>query len=1101
MKEFLSSQKPDDDDEDGVYLSSLFQTWSFASQTSNDHLVSAVSAIIAQLLKAISTDIDLREHGLGICRSVLELPNAKLVSWSLSAPKHKEFVISPALRLLTEIVSFDGGSLARQLYSRRDLTFDTQVLSRNLSLRRTLADKDDDHRTRPTIRSNAVRYLLANLKFQNEATKADILQQFHLVKSLFDGIQGDSPQLIVEILTTLKSTVIDDGKLSRTAKGRIFNDRNLNSLAQLYRASHLLEPEEETQKSVVDILHDFMLLVCTQLEAGILQSSNGWYPPRKDINISERDFDASHDSRIDLRLDDVDDSTPQPIRNWTLSEFLQNLRPYKSSHERELFLAILGASPELVANYFQRRKSFAFDPKLTMTWIGYASTLFEVIRLPIPPFLGRRDGYGETPPPFTTVIENLLPQPLTQKVLTGCLNQTSSLIRLFAIRIIVIAFQKLREVLQSYRQAAVTGATKTWETAASRLLSEFGRRCPKFSDVVVAFRRTDKENLVEREAVTRLLSLYYEIVPQVALDAKFDISVALTSTLQDLDSITSSHGENGFKLLDLEHLLLIARRSPGISWWKKPQTLHYTPFLTLATLASDNLTQSGAVGSIELNNLLVAIVRDNGLLHMASDETATRAFLQSLSTIRQERSTLEFIDDCLQRTVRRPVKYEDDLDALITRVKGELPRIRPRFSLLLMTLVEQWPYVEKVRQAATQSIAKWLCHIMFYLRRIGEDLGLLNAVIEGLVAATSHSAVKKMLQTSLTTFVPTMELSNSQKHSDIASKAGNEPASINSIQKETPTFDITVLSPPTLDSKHAVLTKWSTKDVATAIEEGPLSSLLLLLSSSHPSIRLQARTALQHFSAKLQQSRYPERTQLYVLIGEALETASPYLAPRDGAPPAPLPAIAAALAARAVPVLADPAHPLYARLNAFLNRGPSWRVAHLARHWVADTLQRPAAELSAAAALDAALWRDVAWVLDWMADGVRAPADVEVLRRGAVFERVMALFAHPRLAPFRRVEVGAVEGAAGGGVARVRSLVLRLIGRVALVEGGATTLVTRAGVLAWLDVVVAAGWVDDAGKAVVLAIREAILQRCDQTRVAEWSSGTLVEEMSRLSSG
>ena len=1101
LKEFLLSEKPDDDDEDGVYLSSLFQTWSFASQTSNDHLISAVSALIAQLLKAASTDIDLREHGLGVCRSVLQLPNAKLVSWSLSAPKHKEFVISPALRLLTEVVSFDGGSLARHLYSRRDLTFDAQVLSRNLSLRRTFEEKGDDHRARPTIRSNAVRYLLANLKFQNEGVKADILQQFHLIRSLFDGIQDDSPLLIAEILGSLKSTVIQDGRLSRTVKGRVFNDRNLNSLAQLYRANHLVEPEEG-KESVIDMAHEFMLLVCTQFEAGVLQSSSGWYPPRKDVNIAEQDFENDGDVRVDLRLDSVDDLAPQAIRNWTLSEFIQTLRPYKSNHERELFLAILGAAPELVANYFQLRKSFAFDPKLTVTWIGYASTLFEVIQLPIPNFFGRRDSYGETPPPLATVMENLLPQPLTQKVLTNCLNQVSSLIRLFAIRIIVIAFQKLRDVLQCFRQAAIGGAAKIWETAASRLVSEFGRRCPKINDVVVAFRKTNKENLLESEAVTRLLSLYYEITPQVALDAKFDTSVALASALQGFDNSRSSNEEDGFKSLELDHLLLIARQSPGISWWKKPDALQYTPFLTLANLASNNLIQSGVIGSTELNGLLVAIIRDCGLFHMASDEFACRAFLQSLSTLRQERLALEFIDDCLQRTIRRPIKYEDDLDALITRVQGKLPSSRPRFSLLLMTLVEQWPYVEKTKQAAARSIAKWLCHMIFYLRQIGEDPGLLNAVVEELAAAAPDGAVKAILRSSLTTFTPTVELVNSIEPSNKPSSREIKATSTRLISKEAASFDISVLSPPALDPKNTALTKWSNKDVTTVIEEGGLASLILLLSSSEPSIRLQARNALQRFSAKLQQSHHPERTQLYLLIGETLETASPFLSPTDGTPSTPLPSIASTLAARAVPVLADPSHPLYAKLNGFLNRGPAWSVPGLARHWCALTLLAPPDEpASAAADADAALWREAAWVLAWMADGVRGPADVEVLRRGAVFERVMALFAHPALRPFRRVDVGeGAERTAGSVVSRIRSLVLRLIGRVALVEGGATTLVTRAGVLAWLDVVVTSGWVDDAAKAVVAAIREAVLQRCDRARVAEWSSGTLVEEMSKLSS-
>lgn len=1039
---------------------------------------------MAQVLKAIATDIELREHGLGICRSVLKQEPAKLVSWSLSAPKYKEFIISPALRLLTEIVSFDGGAVARQLYSQRDFTFDTQVLSRNLSLRKSFAKGNEDGRQHPTVRSNAVRYLLASLKFQNEGAKADILKQFSVVTALFDRIQDDAPPLIVEILKVLRSHVIQDTALSRTIKGHVFNDRNLSSLCQLYRVDQLAEPATENERSVKDIARDFMLLVCTQSEAGVLRPSTGWYPIRSETDIAEQDFDASRERRMDLGLDGVDgydeSAAHRPVRNKTLADFLQMLRPYKSADERELFLAILRAAPELVANYFQQMRSFPFDPKLTATWIGYASMLFEVVQLAVPSFFGRKSGYGDVPPPLPIVIENLLPQPLTQKVLTTCLNQTSNLVRLFAVRIITVAFQKLQEILKSYNQAA-TGNAKAWETAASRLISEFSRRCPKMNDVVAAFRRAKRDNLVEREATTRLLSLYYEITPQVALDEKFDISIALTSTLQELDASDQAEDAHGLKLLVLDHLLRIARRSPEISWWKRPETLQYTPFLTLANVASNNLARSGAVGSTELEYLLEGIMRDNGLFLMRKDKLAAYAFLQSLSVLRQEKSPLEFVDDCLQRNIRRPIKYEDDLDALIMRVHGEDLSHSPRISLLLITLIEQWPFVEKTRQAAAHSIANWLRHLIFYLRQIGEDSKLLDAVVEDLVLGTADFDLKKTLQNPPTTSTPIAKLST-EVESQEAAPSTHQP------NHTVPSFDISVVAPLREDPKHTALTKWSTKDIPTAIEEGHLSSLILLLSSPHLSIRRQAIAALRQFSAKLPSSSYIERAQIYLLLGELLETAAPFLSSTHEGQP--LPYLVSTFAVRAIDVLTDPTHVLYAKLNAFLNKAPEWQVSWLASYWCMQVLLRPPEDDA-----EGAYWREVLWLLGWLGDGVRTAEDVEMLRKGGVFERVMALFGHPSLRAYRRVDVQQVETLGGSFQGRVRSLVLRVVGRVALVEGGATTLVTRAGVVAWLDVIVEAGWVDEDGVVVVKGIKDAILQRCERSRVVEWSAGLLEHDI------
>jgi len=59
------------------------------------------------------------------------------VKRGLDAPKHKEFVISPCLRLATEVTSFDGGVLAREIYKRREQTFDVATLRWNLGLLRT----------------------------------------------------------------------------------------------------------------------------------------------------------------------------------------------------------------------------------------------------------------------------------------------------------------------------------------------------------------------------------------------------------------------------------------------------------------------------------------------------------------------------------------------------------------------------------------------------------------------------------------------------------------------------------------------------------------------------------------------------------------------------------------------------------------------------------------------------------------------------------------------------------------------------------------------------------------------------------------------------
>ena len=138
LREFLDSQRPADvKDLERPMLGQLWQAWSFANQNNNDHLASSVSAILALLLRTLSSLLDFRDIGLLLCRTILQHQHLRLLKRGLDAPKHKEFVISPCLRLVTEVTSFDGGVLAREVYKQREQTFDVSTLRRNLGLVKT----------------------------------------------------------------------------------------------------------------------------------------------------------------------------------------------------------------------------------------------------------------------------------------------------------------------------------------------------------------------------------------------------------------------------------------------------------------------------------------------------------------------------------------------------------------------------------------------------------------------------------------------------------------------------------------------------------------------------------------------------------------------------------------------------------------------------------------------------------------------------------------------------------------------------------------------------------------------------------------------------
>ena len=63
--------------------------------------------------------------------------------------------------------------------------------------------------------------------------------------------------------------------------------------------------------------------------------------------------------------------------------------------------------------------------------------------------------------------------------------------------------------------------------------------------------------------------------------------------------------------------------------------------------------------------------------------------------------------------------------------------------------------------------------------------------------------------------------------------------------------------------------------------------------------------------------------------------------------------------------------------------------------------------------------------------------------------------------------------------------VLELLWRVTFVDGGSTTLVTRTGVLAWLDMM------GENRDSVVVEVKNRILETCDGAKIEEWSGFSL----------
>ena len=559
LLEFLNSDATEDEDDQVPSLSGLIQAWSFAAQASIDAQLSGIPDVIALLLRTISNLIEFRDFGVRLCKALLQKEQVKLFDRGLTAWKAREHLVAPCLRLLTEIVAFDGGSCARRLYAQRDVTF--KRLEAFLGMRQYHDDK-------AFLRSTAVPYLLANLQFQDKNVKSDILTQSRIVRALFHDIKDDPPDVVVQILKIVKESIVINDALPRASKSRLLTDTTLAQIAAVYQYQDKLD-SNRGDSSVVGIAHEFLLSACTTLDQGVLIKQNGWYPPSVEPAQAELKFHEPSYASYSIDKADANHVGRLTVRNTTLASFLQHLRPYGNVHDRELVLAIFESAPELVADYFLKRSSFSFDPKLTATWIGFSSFLFSVIQLDVPNHGRHTEESDHQPPPVSIALESILPQPLSQKSLTKCLNQSSDLMRFFVLRLLIAAFKKLQKVLSMWH---TDHDDPRWKHAAQSLKSRFCQRCPELSHVIAAFRSCADTKHMQKEALSRLLSLYYKITPHIALQEKFDISVMLADELSRNADGDIGGDDLHTSSLKLDNLLDIACRAPDMNWWQKPGT-------------------------------------------------------------------------------------------------------------------------------------------------------------------------------------------------------------------------------------------------------------------------------------------------------------------------------------------------------------------------------------------------------------------------------------------------------------------------------------------------------------------------------------------------
>lgn len=908
-----------------------------------------------------------------------------------------------------------------------------------------LGDTPEEAR-KSSVRTNAVRFFLSCLKFLHSDGRRELLSQKDLLSHLTFMIKSDPPHLVLEILDSLKSNVLMDDKLPRELKFRSFNTKTLVRLLALYTYAGDSEDSDETN-TVSYRVHQFLIYICTTPGAGVLHPSTGLYPKETENDVAGSGNKGLPNGLpgstfMDKYKNDV------PVYNFVLAEFAQKLRPWSNLKHSELLVAIFRAAPELTVKYFLNNRSFTFEPKLSMTWIGYSAFLFNVMKIPLPPRFGDKVRYTKSPPPTSILLDNIVPLPINQKVLVRCLSSNSNLTSFFATRILIVALEKLAEALKMHEDSSRTNDA-AWTEATRRLLDAFCQRIPDMKEVVRSYKSIPSENILHKTMTSRLLRLYYEVIPQVALAANFDVSPFFVEVLKKLSEGGSQPEDDSLGVIELESLVSIASYSPGMRWFSKVDKLidgkACSPFTALLRLLCGYKRE---LPFQQLRKVLGEVAAENQLITKANMLTPLHQALQTAlsdTSSEGEERVWSFVDNCINRCAGSPIKY---LDLIETYCQESSVSLTSGAALVNVAMVEQLPYVtSSTSPAELKPLAKFLSQYFSLSHRSKAT----RAVTKVLYKRICEIIPKPTKMASLDKLSEAEDLDEDEEMVDAVDDVSNG---------ERATIDLSKLEellhvPFAASEDNTALVKWTTKNVEDLVEDGWAAGLIRLLSSEHTNIRKEAFTNILKMAAKFKASSYEEKDQMWLLLSELAESS------RQQVDIGPVPSAFVAFAIHALDVLKSPLHPLYPKVNTCLTRSPVWSLDKLPM--AHDVLHGEPSE-------DDKYYTEITWLFVYLLDSLKTTFDLGVFHKKRWFEKIFTVGSNPYLR------------------FNLRTRILRLLYRATCIEGGSTTLVTRFGILSWLDAQRAGCEVPDEAE-VYGALMKRVWATCDQEKVKTWSKG------------
>ncbi|EAU82375.1 hypothetical protein CC1G_06685 [Coprinopsis cinerea okayama7 len=473
--------------------------------------------------------------------------------------------------------------------------WESKALPKLLTMRRK-GDSSVNPLVKPDIRTAYIVFLLSFLSNSVDSrvssqTKTTFLSTpasasaFH---PIFKTLHSDHATVIKRVLEVAWEGVWCDIRISRTLKISVFGDLHgvLGHFLKLYDNTDA----SGADYSPADLVHHFLLAICTRPGVGLCFKDRGWYPRE-----GEEDALEAAETRT------TKDSERGKIYNVILSGLLRMLKVTDDPRQQELALKILQACPELAAGYLPASGLTLDPPRLSSKWLANIAFVTGVINLPVPvesfhlhstqqSTTSEGTLYNPVPPPVATILGNIIPasQNLNMKnVFTKGLQFTTTpansgskgstaasttttspslgnLVQHTTALSLIKCLDKLARVKEAFEEVASAlgegEAEGQWTRRLKEVMREVRRRLPEFQ-VVVAFcsahlrafapaestttnpsvvqassdsgtSSASSVSLIKKKALLaecamRLLWMYQKCLPEVVEGARFDVGKIL----------------------------------------------------------------------------------------------------------------------------------------------------------------------------------------------------------------------------------------------------------------------------------------------------------------------------------------------------------------------------------------------------------------------------------------------------------------------------------------------------------------------------------------------------------------------------------------------